>query len=134
MARGLIVYLDRASAPAREALQAALKELGFKLSLDEGYAPFETKGYLPCVLDGEDAGFDLRFGDVENVSPNHAAALGRRDVAMLLRWGGDPREHFAALAVCIALVEKFNAIVADAEKLLTLEELRARARKLAASF
>jgi hypothetical protein len=136
MARAQTAYLNRADVPARAALQAAIKELGFKLTLDDGYAPFETKGYLPCTYDGEDAGFDLRFGEAEAAPPDLAVALDGRDVAMKFRWGGDPREQFAALAVCAALADKFGAVIHDAEqsKIFTGEELRTAARKLAASI
>jgi hypothetical protein len=133
MARAQTAYLNRADVPDRKALQTAIKELGYKLTLDDAYAPFATKGYLPCTFDGEDAGFDLRFGEAEAASPTLAAALGGRDVAMIFRWGGDPREQFAAFAVCAALVDKFDAIIHEAEqdKIVTLDDLRAAARKLA---
>lgn len=137
MARAQIAYLNRKDVPARNSLQAAIHQLGFKIALDESYEPFETKGYLPCTLDGEDAGFDLRFQRVEEeVSSNLASAIGDRDTAMKFRWAGDPREQLAALAVCAALVEKFGAIVHEPERdeLLTLDELVEKARKISASL
>lgn len=133
MARAQIAYLNRKDVPTRKALQAAIKELGFKLTLDDSYEPFETSGYLPCTLDGEDAGFDLRFQDVEEgVSPSLQAALGGRDVAMKLRWSGDPREELAAFAVCAALAGRFAAVIHEPEKdkLLSLEALLGKAREM----
>jgi hypothetical protein len=116
MARAQTAYLNRKDVPARDLLQAAIRQLGFKLALDDSYEPFETKGYLPCTLDGEDAGFDLRFQHVEEgVSSNLASAIGGRDTAMKFRWAGDPREQLAALAVCAALADKFGAIVHEPE-------------------
>ena len=137
MARAQIAYLNRKDVPARKPLQAAIYQLGFKVVLDDSYEPFETKGYLPCTLDGEDAGFDLRFQHVEEgISSNLASAIGGRDAAMKFRWAGDPREQFAALAVCAALVEKFGAIVHEPEgdRLLTLDELLEKARKASESL
>ncbi len=137
MIRAQIAYLNRKDVPARNSLQAAIHQLGFKVALDDSYEPFETKGYLPCTLDGEDAGFDLRFQHVEEgVSSNLASAIGGRDTAMKFRWAGDPREQLAALAVCAALVEKFGAIVHEPERdrLLTLDELLERARKTSESL
>jgi len=117
MARTRIVFISRADIPVRRALQGAIDRLGFKLTLDDAYAPFKTAGYLPCTLDGEDAGFDLRFQDVPaDVSPALKAAIGDRDVAIAFRWAGDPREELAALAVCIALVADFGALVCDRER------------------
>ena len=137
MARAQTAYLNRNDVPARDLLQAAIRQLGFKLALDNSYEPFETKGYLPCTLDGEDAGFDLRFQHVEEgVSSNLASAIGGRDTAMKFRWAGDPREQLAALAVCAALVDKFGAIVhePDGDRLLTLDELLEKARKASNSL
>ncbi|HEY8139309.1 MAG TPA: hypothetical protein VIF61_15815 [Methylocystis sp.] len=137
MARAQIAYLNREDVPARKPLQAAIQQLGFKLALDDSYEPFETKGYLPCTMDGEDAGFDLRFQHVEEgLSSNLSSAIGGRDTAMKFRWAGDPREQFAALAVCAALVEKFGAIVHEPEgdRLLALDELLEKARKASESL
>jgi hypothetical protein len=105
MARVLTAYLKRTDVPTRTALQQAIARLPFALTLDDAYQPLRTSGYLPCTLDGEDAGFDLRFTDV--TEPRADA----RDVAMTLKWGGDPREEAAALAVCAALARNFGAIV-----------------------
>jgi len=137
MARAQTAYLNRKDVPARDLLQAAIRQLGFKLALDDSYEPFETKGYLPCTLDGEDAGFDLRFQHVEEgVSSNLASAIGGRDTAMKFRWAGDPREQLAALAVCAALADKFGAIVHEptGDRLLTLDELLEKARKASDSL
>jgi len=134
MARAHTAYLTRSTVPARKALQAAIDALKFKLTLDDGYAPFETSGYLPCTLDGEDAGFDLRFADVEaDAPPNLAAALEGRDAAMKIRWSGDLREQLAALVVSLALAETFGAILhdADTDKILTAKSLQTQARNLA---
>lgn len=128
MARSLIIYLNRKDVPVRKPLQAAVDELGFKVTLDHAYAPFETEGYLPCTLDGEDAGFDLRFQEVaEDAS---VASLEGRDASMKFRWAGDPREQLAALTVCAALVKQFGALAFEPEKdkLLSLNELLAKAR------
>lgn len=108
MARLLSVHLARERVPARAALQKALGELGFALTLDEGYEPFGAAGYLPCTLDGEDAGFDLRFAALDAAQQSEG-----RDTLMSLRWGGDPREQASALAVAAALAQRFGAQVAD---------------------
>ena len=114
MARTLIAYFRRADAPARKALQQAIDQFRLKLMLDDSYAPFQSEGYLPCTVDGEDAGFDLRFGEIgDDVSPALKSGLESRDAALRLRWSGDPREQFAALLVCAAFAGQFDAIVHD---------------------
>lgn len=137
MARAQTAFLSRSDVPARKALQAAIEALGFKVTLDESYAPFETAGYLPCTLDGEDAGFDIRFRDVAaDLSPALKAGIGGCDAAIGFRWSGDPREQLAALSVCAALVKQFGAVVhePDTDALLSFDQLMAKARQTEASL
>lgn len=110
MARALYAYLSREKVPDRKALQQGIAAVKLPLKLDGDYVPFETSGYLPFTLDGEDAGFNLRFGEV---APDVASALnlGERNVALNLKWGGDPREEAAALIFCAALAKTFDAVV-----------------------
>ena len=114
MAKSFIAYLERSRVPDRAALQAALKALRFPLTVDDGYVPFETSGYLPCTLDGEDAGVDIRFADSATQLAGHPGlqeAVGERDAAIVLRWGGDPRERASALMLAAALAQHFDAQV-----------------------
>ncbi|MGJ4942229.1 hypothetical protein ACQR1W_16755 [Bradyrhizobium sp. HKCCYLS1011] len=131
MARALTAFLKRADVPARKALQQAIARLPFALTLDEGYVPFETSGYLPCTLDGEDAGFDLRFKDAAAelaAMPALQATVGDRDVAICCKWGGDPREEAAALAVCAALATGFGALVVCDGALLSSDHMLKQAK------
>lgn len=137
MARAQTAFLNRNEVPARKALQAAIDALGFKVTLDESYAPFETAGYLPCTMDGEDAGFDMRFQDVAtDLSPALMSSFEGRDTAIGFRWSGDPREQLAALSVCAALVKQFGAVVhePDTDALLSFDQLIAKVRETQASL
>ncbi|MCI4680721.1 hypothetical protein K9U39_01515 [Rhodoblastus acidophilus] len=135
MARALTAFVKKDDVPSRKALQGALDPLGFRIVLDEDYKPFKTKGYVPVALDGEDAGFDLRF---DEPAAEIRAKLGLADgaVALAIRWGGDPREELAALAVLAALAQSFGAAVAPpgAEAVLSVEDLLVMARKAAQAF
>jgi hypothetical protein len=122
MARALSAFLERDKVPARKPLQQAIDALGFSLKLDADFAPFETAGYLPCDLDGEDAGFDLRF---KPMAPDAAG----RDTAMACKWGGDPREEAAASIFCAALAKNFGAVVREGEAEIDAEALLAKAKK-----
>lgn len=115
MPRTQTAFLDRKDAPARQALQQAIDGLRFKLTLDDAYAPFKTAGYLPCTLDGEDAGFDIRFQEVDAQAQSAALRplLGGKDAAIAFRWSGDVRELASAMIVCAALAKSFGAIVHD---------------------
>jgi hypothetical protein len=125
MARNLTAHLRHADVPARAALQNAIDELKFALSVDDTYVPFETSGYLPCTLNGEDAGFDLRFRSATDSSSN----IADRDTAMSFKWGGDAREEASALIVCAALVKQFDALVQDDGNVpMSFDQLLAKAK------
>ncbi len=114
MTKSYIAYLGRSRMPDRQALQAALKAMRFPLTIDDGQVPFESGGYLPRTLDGEDAGVDLRFSDSATQlagQPQLQEAVGARDAAIVLRWGGDPRERASALMLAAVLAHRFNARV-----------------------
>ncbi|HTO79849.1 MAG TPA: hypothetical protein VMJ31_08770 [Methylocystis sp.] len=128
MARALSAYLSREKVPQRKPLQQAIDVFKLPLKLDGDYVPFETSGYLPCTLDGEDAGFDLRFDDVA-ADVASALNLGERSVVLHLKWGGDPREEAAALIFCAALASGFEAVV-QADEPLSLKQLVAKAKSL----
>ena len=137
MARSQTAYINRKDVPARADLQKAMDQFGFKVTLDHSYAPFITSGYLPCTLDGEDAGFNMRFEDVAaNLPPALISCIEGRDTAIGFSWAGDPREELAALTVCAALVKQFGAIVhePDKDKLLSLDQLMAKAKNTQASL
>ncbi|HTV34337.1 MAG TPA: hypothetical protein VME69_14795 [Methylocella sp.] len=131
MARAHMLYLNRGDVPPRGALQKAVDPLGFKVTLDEAYKPFMAAAYLPCTLDGEDAGFNIRFDEVAGDLPQDLkAAIGERDTAIGVRWSGDIREELAALAVSIALAQQFGAIIHDPDRgIVPPEKLLAKARE-----
>ena len=77
MARAQTAFLNHNDVPAQNVLQEVGDQLGFKVTLDDSYVPFKTAGYLPCILDGGDAGFDVRFQDVAaDLSPALKSSIG----------------------------------------------------------
>jgi hypothetical protein len=125
MARTLTAHLRDKDVPARKALQHAIDELKFPLALDDAYVPFETSGYLPCTLNGEDAGFDLRF----QTAAASETRIADRDTVMSFKWAGDPREEASALMVCAALVKEFDALVqGDGNAPLSFDALFAKVK------
>lgn len=129
MARRHILYIDRAGLPDRAAHQAAIDAVKINLTIDHGYAPFETEGYLPCTLEGEDAGFDIRFSRRDASAPS-PPAIGSRDVAIALKWSSDPREKIAAFVFAATLAQGFGAIVhdPDSDALISDQALLKQAR------
>lgn len=119
MARSLTIYLQREAVPARAALQQAINALGFKLTVESDYVPFKDQNYLPFTLDGEDAGFALRFegvADKDALPPNLKSKVETRDTVLSIRWGGDARERASALIFATVLAKSFDAVVHAAEE------------------
>lgn len=113
MANLRTAYLKHDQVPARAALQEAIQSLRFKLTLDESYAPFECAGYIPCTLDGEDAGFEIKFAEIEfsTLAPELKSAIGECDSAIQIRSGADPREIVSAMIVAATLTKSFSALI-----------------------
>lgn len=105
MARSFTVLIHQADFPLRASLQAAIKDLNFNLTVEDDYVPFVSSGYLPCTLEGEDAGLMLRFFKHEPDSD--------KDDSVNLQWSGDPREKVTVLIIASALASRFNALVFD---------------------
>lgn len=135
MARSLFAFVDPARMPDHAGLQAALTALGIRLVLDDAWVPFETRDYLPCTLQGEDAGAYVRF-ERDAPLPESAAALaaaqGARSALIQLRWGGDKREELTATLLAAALAEGFDALVLEPERGVrkSVSGLKAHAREL----
>jgi hypothetical protein len=133
MANLLTAFMDRAQVPDRDALQEALKSLKFKLSIDDAYVPFGCKGFIPCTIDGEDSGIEMKFTDSsENFSdaPQLKAQIEDRDTGINIRWGGDPRELASATMIAATLAQHFDALVYRDGKdaFLTADQLVEEAR------
>lgn len=105
MARSFTVLIHQADFPLRAALQAAIKDLNFNLTVEDDYVPFVSSGYLPCTLEGEDAGLMIRFFKHEPPTD--------KDDSISLQWSGDPREKVTVLIIASALASQFNANVLD---------------------
>lgn len=127
----LTALLARGRVPDRAGLQTQVRTAGFtELRIDDAWLPLGPRAYVPCTLDGEDAGFDLR-SDALIPPPGDD-----RDTRLVLRWSGDPREEAAACIVCAALARDAGALVyaAGPDELLGHADLVQRARRLLAAL
>lgn len=109
-----IAFLERARVPDRVKLEEAVRALGFDLSIDEFYRPFDCEGFLPCVLKGKTSGFEIYFGSPDEALqgfPHLKKVVGSRDCAITFRWGGDMAECACVLIVSAALARTFSAVV-----------------------
>src|SRR5687767_969963 len=107
-------YIERSSVPQLAELQTAIDELGFDCQVDRSYEPFQSKGFLPCVLAGSESGVEADFESASEVLqsfPHLAGTVGPRDVAITFRWGGDMAECACGLVLSAALASRFGAVV-----------------------
>lgn len=121
MARSYTAFLNRDRIPDLSALQSAIDALGFKLVVDEIYVPLQNSDYLPCTLDGEDAGLTLKFAKSDNVPG--------KDTALTLQWSGDPREQVSVMMLAATFAHGFAATVLDQhQQAISADALLAAAR------
>jgi hypothetical protein len=131
-------YLERRSVPDREALQAAIDALAFDCKVDIFYVPFKASGFLPCILSGNNSGFEIYFESATKLLaqfPRLVSTVGNRDVAVTFRWGSDMAECACMLIVSAALAKSFAAVVhyQDDDLIFSADQLVQEARLALAS-
>ncbi len=125
-------YLNRRAVPTYQALQTSIDSLGFDCKLDASYTPFQSSGFLPCLLEGRSSGFEIYFesaaSQLQNF-PHLEQHVGEREAAVTFRWGGSMHECACALIVSAALAKDFGAVVHyhDDDILYSVEQLQAEA-------
>lgn len=125
--------LSRSDVPSHSGLKEAIKGLKFQLAVDESYVPMESSGYLPCTINGEDSGINIRFESAAAYLakfPGAQAQAGERETLITLRSEGDPREDVCVLMIAAILAQNFGAIVHDPKKdvMYSAEKLISQAR------
>ena len=107
-------FLEKSRVPDRVKLEESIRALGFDLAIDEFYRPFECSGFLPCVLNGKESGFEIYFDSPEEALeafPHLAEEVGARDCKITFRVGGDMVECACMLIVCAGLATSFAAVI-----------------------
>jgi hypothetical protein len=107
-------FLEKSRIPERLKLEESIRALGFDLTIDEFYRPFECSGFLPCILKGRKSGFEIYFGSPDEALaafPHLVEEVGARDCEITFRLGGDMAECACMLIVCAALAKTFDAVV-----------------------
>ena len=68
MSNTQMAFIERSRVPGRDQLQASIDALGFDMSLDPEFTPFEDEGFSPCVLAGEEeVGFEIFYEETDEV-------------------------------------------------------------------
>jgi hypothetical protein len=98
MSADLIVYLQHSSMPTPAGWQQAIRDAGFPVDLDTDFDPDTLGGFLPCKLQGAEAGFEYY---ARRLSPAEAEEVGApvgADFSVVLNTHSDLRD-FACSAV-----------------------------------
>jgi hypothetical protein len=114
MSQTQTAFIEKSLVPDRSKLEEAVRALGFDLSIDEFYRPFDCSGFLPCVLEGNQSGFEIDFDSSDELLlrfPNLKDAVGGRDSTISFRWGGDMSECACVMIVAAALAKSFGAVI-----------------------
>lgn len=115
MSNTQIAFINRGNVPDREALQASIDRLGFKLTLHSEFTPFEDSGFSPCVLDGTpDVGFEVFYEPAPEVvdgDPSLTEIAAGRDYSISMVWRGSMKDCACAMIVSCALAKDFDAVI-----------------------
>jgi hypothetical protein len=111
MANEQYAFLRSSSMPTRDELQQAIDRAGFDLKLDADYQPRTNVGFVPCTLNGKEAGVEMYFDDSKELLDSFREIAEDRDCCISFRWGGGMQECACAMIVSFALAESFDAIV-----------------------
>lgn len=126
MSLAMYVYF-RGKLPARVALNRAMKELGFNVTIAPEVGSLEKQdGYMPMRLWREEAGVELSLEgrDAIDELTKGVGVDPSFDRCAMFRWGGSEREMVCAMCAAAALAQLVNGTVHDSEegKLRTPDE------------
>ncbi len=110
MAMEQYAFLYKTSVPTRDQWQAAIDESGFDFQLDPELKPFKNSGFLPCMFDGDETGFEIYYDDSQELLEEFAEIRQGRDYCISFRFGGFD-ENAAVMIASYALAKNFRAIV-----------------------
>src|SRR5512143_2560290 len=129
MSLELHALLPSETLPRRNDWQTAIDDLHLSFTLDTELDLPRTTGFRPCVVAGEDSGFEIQVdspADLLATYPTLRALAKDASTAISFRWGGDLRECACVLAAVAALVSKWGALAyyPDDDMIYDLEGLK----------
>lgn len=111
MANEQFAFIKKDTLPNRNDWQSAIESCGFDFVLNSEFNPVSDSGFLPCKLNGKDAGVELYFDDSEETLGQFLELAGDNDCCILFRWGGSMAECATAMIMSYALAKSYNAII-----------------------
>jgi hypothetical protein len=111
MANEQFAFLKSSRVPTRDQWQQAIDRAGFDLKLDPLFEPRTNVGFVPCKLNGAEAGVEMYFDDSTEFMDAFGSLAGERDCCISFRWGGSMQECACAMVASFALASEFDAVV-----------------------
>ena len=108
----MYAFIRTEEIPDRETWQQSIQSLGFTLELDDELDPLTSSGFTPCVIAGQDSGFEIALDQAEELLafyPHRKDEFAEYDGAISFRWVGDMGELGCSLGSAAALAKNHNA-------------------------
>ncbi len=128
-------FIEKARIPDRCSLQTSIDALGFDLTLDPTYTPFEDSGFSPCILNGKHGfGFEIYYNAASEITETNESLLeiaNGNDYCIRMVWHSSMSDLACAMIVCCALAIDFNAVVSyEGEPPDSLEKMLASTHEI----
>jgi hypothetical protein len=115
MSVDLCVFLHDHRLPSCDEWQAAIDAEGRDLKLDD-FSPREQTGFVPCMLNVKDCGFEYFFAPVESGEANEVLEkIGDRDRVVTLSFHSSELDMRAATIAAAALTTLSDGVYFDGE-------------------
>ena len=121
MSMSLFAILNKTDVPEVKDWQAEIDDAGFDLKLDSRLVPYETSGFLPCTLFGDDAGFEIGYEGVEELPETLRCLAEGRDVCISFGWSSSLLEGASAMTAAYALAMERDAVVLFEDQVLSTD-------------
>lgn len=132
------LYLHASRAPSAHAWLDAIRAAGFDVAFETDFTLDEDciEGFLPVVLDGEEAGFELYFEPIDDLEERVRAAIGDRDASLAFVTHSDLRGLKTAVIAFSVLAEMTGGVLHDesSDKLIASEDAMANGHALLAEI
>lgn len=134
------VYVRRSKMLTPEAWAEAIRAAGFPMEMDTDFDVERLSGFLPCLYDGRNAGFEYFFATLAEMKESdedfEVPDVGDRDVGVSFVTRSSMRGLATAVAAAAVLCVEADGVLHDeeADELIPAKEALANARELIESL
>lgn len=109
------VIFERARLPTAAEWADAIVQAGYPLELDREFDPATFSGFLPCVYQGDESGFEYFFGEAADALPGDPSALAERNAAAFFITHSDVTDLATATIAASVLAALTDGVLFDCE-------------------